>query len=58
MVLISVIAAPRIILVQLMNYANKLNKGENPKCIVYFDSNIRIKQGNIAMEVEYDNVIA
>lgn len=57
-VLICVIAIPRIILLQLMNYANKLNKGENPECIVCFDSNIRIKQGNIAMEVEYDNIVA
>lgn len=54
----SIIIAPRTTLKNLLNYDYKLHRGENPECIVSFESNIKMKEGRVSIEIEYDQITA
>ena len=58
MVLAVVWLAPRLTLKSMLDYGQRVHGGEHPQCVVTFGEAIKMEEGNVSVEIAYDQVIA
>ena len=58
MVLAVVWLAPRLTLKSMLDYDQRVHGGEHPQCVVTFGEAIKMEEGNVSVEITYDQVIA
>ena len=42
---------------QLLDYDKRVQGGEHPECVVTFGETIRMEEGNVSVEIQYDQII-
>ena len=57
LVLAVVILSPHLMLKQLVDYDKRVHAGEHPECVVTFGETIRMEEGNVSVEIQYDQII-
>lgn len=58
LVLAVVLLSPRLMVRQLLDYDKRVQGGEHPECVVTFGETIRMEEGNVSVEIQYDQIIA
>lgn len=50
--------SPHLMLKSLLDYDKRVHGGEHPQCVVRFGETIKMEEGNVSVEIAYDQIIA